>query len=133
MTDTGFSGDSEGEALSDWFEGLSDDEIQDCDDEAIALRNSLRSARVGVMVDRYVECTKANVGEDIRCATCGKIIRKTTYHKCFCSNGKTRKGGNCKDRFWNTVDTGRHARAVSRCHKALALNKSAHTRTMAQV
>jgi len=63
------------------------------------------------MKERYRAAEAAKVGSTIRCACCGRKIKKTTYHKRFCSNGKTKKGGNCKDRYWNTVDVSRRERA----------------------
>jgi len=60
---------------------------------------------------RYTVASEAKIGTTIHCPVCNKAIVKTTYHKIFCSNGKTRKGGNCKDKYWNRVDENRSFRA----------------------
>jgi hypothetical protein len=52
----------------------------------------------------YLRAKKAKVGEQIICPWCNTIHLKTTYHKVFCTNGKTAHGGNCKDDYWNEVD-----------------------------
>ena len=111
------NGQSEGDALSDWLEG----EFVDIDGSYMSeaqLRTQARARntakRVAKLRARYKAAKAARVGEIIECAFCGRRIIKTTYHKAFCSNGKTRKGagGNCKDRYWNTVDEVRRERAV---------------------
>lgn len=57
-----------------------------------------------VMLNRYSAAKKAETRATISCPCCGKLIIKKTYNKIFCSNGRTKKGGNCKDNFWNVVD-----------------------------
>ena len=57
---------------------------------------------------RHSDNNAAKVGSRIHCANCGNVIIKKSYQSQFCSN----KGrGNCKDRFWNTVDDERRERA----------------------
>jgi len=98
---------SEAEALSDWWSGVeyqnvSDSFIENIDDEETAwwdLEEHKKFAQEKArrsMRNRYEAAKATKVGSFIRCAYCGKRIKKTTYHKAFCSNGKTRKGGNCK-------------------------------------
>lgn len=53
---------------------------------------------------RYDIAKAAQTGSNINCPVCNKVHVKTTYHKVFCSNQKTRKGGNCKDHYWNVAD-----------------------------
>lgn len=65
---------------------------------------------VEALKHRYEQAKEAEVGSLIFCAMCGTPIRKTTYHKAFCSNQKTGGRHNCKDRYWNTVDPERYER-----------------------
>lgn len=44
------------------------------------------------------------VGSVVYCPVCNKKFTKKTKTHTFCSNGRNRKGGNCKDKYWNTVD-----------------------------
>lgn len=53
---------------------------------------------------RYEQAKNAEVGATISCPNCNKLIVKKTYNKTFCSNGRVKKGGNCKDAFWNVID-----------------------------
>lgn len=54
---------------------------------------------------RYNIAKNAKIGSMIQCAYCGKHIKKTTYHKKFCSNQKTSKNkSSCKDKYWNLID-----------------------------
>jgi len=68
------------------------------------------SGLVASMVQKYNAARTASIGSVIRCPTCYRQHQKTTYHKVFCSNGR-RRGGNCKDRYWNIVDDTRRDRA----------------------
>jgi hypothetical protein len=68
---------------------------------------------VSIMESRYTDNVKAGVNTVIACPVCSKHFKKTTYHKIFCSNQKTHGSGNCKDRYWNTVDPERTKRAES--------------------
>jgi hypothetical protein len=63
------------------------------------------------MLDAYQTAKSSLVGSQVHCPTCGKLHTKTTYHKVFCSNGRTKRGGNCKDVYWNSVDEKRAERA----------------------
>ena len=58
----------------------------------------------------YEAAQQASVGSDIVCPVCKKKIIKTTYQKTFCSNGKNKGRGNCKDAYWNTVDPKKRCR-----------------------
>ena len=81
--------------------------------EEMELREGLvGDAQLSLMEDAYHEAKAARVGTQIACPTCGVLHVKTTYHKVFCSNAKTKGRGNCKDRFWNLVDETRRARAM---------------------
>lgn len=63
--------------------------------------------------DLYTIAKEAKVGSTIACPNCKKMHVKTTYHKIFCSNQKTKPGKrNCKDRYWNTTDETRRERAA---------------------
>lgn len=42
--------------------------------------------------------------------SCGNKHTKTTYHKVFCSNAKTKGRNNCKDNFWNKIDPKKRCR-----------------------
>ena len=50
---------------------------------------------------RYNDNAQSPRGCTIRCACCGRRIKKANYQTQFCSN---RGRGNCKDIFWNTVN-----------------------------
>jgi hypothetical protein len=51
----------------------------------------------------------AMAGMVVICPVCGRSFRKLTASHVFCR----RKGpGNCKDRFWNTVNDERRERAA---------------------
>lgn len=67
------------------------------------------------MLALYKDAQRAQVGATIRCPTCQRLHVKTTYHKAFCSNGRTKGKGkkNCKDGYWNFVDRERCERASS--------------------
>ena len=64
--------------------------------------------------EKYDTAKAANVGDTIQCPVCGQRIVKTTYHKVFCSNQKTKKNGNCKDQYWNVVDEVRRVKTLKR-------------------
>ena len=68
---------------------------------------------VDLYKERYIVAQAAKVGTDIHCPVCNKLHIKTTYHKIFDKNGKKQKGGNCKDKYWNTVDPKRRQRAIA--------------------
>jgi hypothetical protein len=67
--------------------------------------------------DLYEVAKAAKVGSMIACPNCKKMHKKTTYHKIFCSNQRTKPGRrNCKDRYWNTTDEVRRERAGQYCN-----------------
>ena len=102
-------GRSEGDALNDWLSGCEVDE-EDFQERQERKASGMAATREQ-MRNRYKAAKAAAVGAVNQCAFCGKQTVKTTYHKAFCSNGRTRKGGNCKDRYWNSVDRKRRERA----------------------
>lgn len=53
--------------------------------------------------DRYNIAAEAEVGTEIECPCCEKVIVKRRYNTKFCSNVRTHGKGNCKDRFWNAL------------------------------
>lgn len=63
---------------------------------------------------RYDIAKAAATGSNINCPVCNKVHVKTTYHKVFCSNQKTRRGGNCKDHYWNVADDVRRLKTLLR-------------------
>jgi len=66
---------------------------------------------IKVLKKRYEKVKKAKTGSSVECPVCLKKMKKTTYNKVFCSNGRTKQGGNCKERYWNSVDDKRRERA----------------------
>lgn len=56
------------------------------------------------LVAAYEKNRAAKVKTKIKCPCCDKSFIKKTYHNVFNSN-------KCKDRYWNTVDDERLARA----------------------
>lgn len=52
----------------------------------------------------YDNTKSAKIGDRISCPTCGKSIVKKTKDHAFCSNGRSKGAGNCKDGYWNKVD-----------------------------
>jgi hypothetical protein len=87
-------GMSEGEYLSSIFDDCGTLE----DDRADTLQ-----LRKDTLENRYLKAKGAKVGERIQC-TCGQHFTKKSYQQKF----HTLK---CKDRYWNTVDDTRRARA----------------------
>lgn len=58
-----------------------------------------------------MELAKAAVsGTEVSCPQCKTKFTKTTTSHVFCSNSKSKAGGNCKDRYWNIHDPERKAR-----------------------
>lgn len=80
-------------------------------DDRLPFELDADSADAAQMRAAYQHARKAKVGTAISCPSCGRRHFKTTYHKVFCSNGKTSRGGNCKDTFWNAADPVRAERA----------------------
>jgi hypothetical protein len=56
------------------------------------------------MIEAYKKAKKAMIGESVICPACGKGYLKTFYNQVFCSNAKTKRFNNCKDKYWNTID-----------------------------
>ena len=71
----------------------------------MALKNSIEK-----MKNLYNTAKDTKVGDTFKCPTCNKKTTKNTYQKTFCSNGKTKGKGNCKDGFWNIVDPEKRCR-----------------------
>ena len=69
--------------------------------------------RINAMKIKYDAAKKAKTGDTIICPCCGNRHIKTTYHKVFCSNAKTKGRNNCKDNFWNKVDPEKRCRKTS--------------------
>ena len=61
----------------------------------------------------YDAAKRAKTDSMIQCPYCGNKHEKTTYHKVFCSNAKTKKRNNCKDNFWNKVDPEKRCRKTA--------------------
>lgn len=97
---------SEADALNDMSDGGAEDDLRELEDERIESdRDRMRNL--------YADARRAQVGATIRCPTCRRLHVKTTYHKVFCSNGRTKGKGkrNCKDGYWNFADRSRCERA----------------------
>lgn len=73
-------------------------------------------SNVQVMKGRYNHAKSTEVGKLISCPTCGNVHTKKTYNMIFCSNGKTKGKGNCKDGYWNVVDEKKRNRKHSKSH-----------------
>lgn len=56
------------------------------------------------MIEAYKKARKAMVGESVICPSCGKTFVKKTHTQIFCSNARTKRFNNCKDKYWNTID-----------------------------
>lgn len=74
-------------------------------------QSKTKTDRIADMLQAYTSAKTSPVGSTVHCPTCGVEHTKTTYQKVFCSNGKTKRGGNCKDVYWNSVDDKRAERA----------------------
>ncbi|MAI07966.1 MAG: hypothetical protein CMF61_03315 [Magnetococcales bacterium] len=53
---------------------------------------------------------ETEVGDTITCPNCKNEFEKRNSQHLFCSNGRTKQGGNCKDRYWNLHDPKRRER-----------------------
>lgn len=62
------------------------------------------------MLARYKKAKEAPTGSINKCPSCGTSVLKSAYNKVFCSNGKTKSRGNCKDWFWNLIDPNKRCR-----------------------
>ncbi|MFA5693705.1 MAG: hypothetical protein WC907_08810 [Acholeplasmataceae bacterium] len=97
-TDAVFEWESEADALAEMYDDAAICEAarQDKCDE-IAASKAL-----------YALADKAGVGQLINCPYCNAKFEKKSYQQKFCGN----KGQhNCKDKYWNLVDTRRRHRA----------------------
>ena len=56
------------------------------------------------MTEAYIKAKAAKVGDTVKCPACGKEFVKKTYNQVFCNNNNNTRFGNCKDKYWNTVD-----------------------------
>jgi ssDNA-binding Zn-finger/Zn-ribbon topoisomerase 1 len=77
---------------------------------------------INILKSRYNKAKSTKVGETVNCPWCGKKFEKTTYHKTFCSNYKTRGRHNCKDNFWNKVDPEKRCRNTPYFHNVILEN-----------
>lgn len=77
------------------------------------------------MKNRYNLAKATKVGQTFKCPKCNCLTTKTTHQKTFCSNGKTKGKGNCKDGFWNLVDPNKRCRNTPYFQNVIApkLNK----------
>lgn len=50
------------------------------------------------------------IGHAVNCCVCGKQFVKKSSSQAFCSNGRNKGAGNCKDAFWNKVDPEKRCR-----------------------
>ena len=96
-----FSGDSEGESLSDILEDgwTAEEEERERKAREIAKLRSL---------NLYEVAKATKTGSECKCPGCGSMFTKKSYQQAFCSN----KGrNNCKDRYWNRASEQRSFRA----------------------
>lgn len=102
---------TEAEALDDMSDGGAEDDFYEMEVERY--HDEVESDRAA-MQHLYADARRAQVGATIRCPTCKRLHVKTTYHKVFCSNGRTKGKGkrNCKDGYWNFADRQRCERAA---------------------
>ena len=98
-----FSGDSEGEALSDILEDGWTPEEEERERKAREIAK-LRSLKL------YETAKATKTGTECTCPGCAKPFKKKSYQQAFCSN----KGrNNCKDRYWNRASDERSMRAIA--------------------
>lgn len=76
--------------------------------EEILTPNTAKTAKKS-----YEVAKSAKVGETVSCPCCSKAFKKKHPAHTFCSNGRTKKGGNCKDNYWNLTSPKRFARLQS--------------------
>lgn len=70
----------------------------------IVIGNPNGEERIKLYKQRYKVASKAEIGTTINCPTCNKELLKNTYNRIFNST-------KCKNKYWNTVDDVRRARA----------------------
>ena len=68
------------------------------------------------MVGRYSYAKNVQIGSDIVCPVCGKVLIKKTKDHVFCSNGRNKGAGNCKDAYWNKIDPKKRNRKHPKSH-----------------
>lgn len=51
--------------------------------------------------DLFAIAKQSQVGEEVACPQCKNSFTKRHPQQTFCSNARSRKGGNCKDRYYN--------------------------------
>lgn len=85
------------------------------------------------MHELYEAAKAASIGATIICPYCGKSHTKTTYHKVFCNNQKTKKGHSCKDNFWNVCAEDRKHRKVNLTKGTIAPTPVAKIKTEKRV
>lgn len=57
------------------------------------------------------------IGSVVACPNCGRSFRKKTKTHIFCSNGRSKRGGNCKDDYWNRVRDKQDGRNDDLCNE----------------
>lgn len=57
---------------------------------------------IRILTSLYWKCKEAKVGETIICPSCKTSFIKKSYQSVFC---KLRSGTQCKDNYWNNVDS----------------------------
>jgi ribosomal protein S27AE len=76
----------------------------------MAKKKNKKTRKRKVLAIRYKIAQENTTGSNHSCPSCGNSIVKTTYNKIFCSNGRTKGRGNCKDWFWNIIDPNKRCR-----------------------
>lgn len=69
----------------------------------------IRKSERDALLERWGRVKRAMAGTVVHCPVCSRSFRKLRASHVFCRH----KGrGNCKDRFWNTVNDERRERAI---------------------
>lgn len=63
--------------------------------------------------DLYAIASSSLVGEEVLCPHCKNKFTKVHPKQAFCSNARSRRGGNCKDRYYNMQKDYRKERFLS--------------------
>lgn len=111
---------SEGTYLGWLFDGDDTDEEEVLEAQEQKGLGEIRNQSTADLIERmkaqYAANKAAAVGSTCKCANCFREFTKTTYHKVFCNNQKTRQAkrqkNSCKDRYWNMTDDERRFRAA---------------------
>jgi hypothetical protein len=77
---------------------------------------SISNTELKKMIGKYQTAKAAKVGDNICCPSCGTVFVKKSYQHVFCSNGRNKGAGNCKDAYWNKVDNKKRNRKHSKSH-----------------